>query len=233
MSNFKGDHKKSLLIVFVKNLIVGNVKSRLALTIGYNNALEIYKNLLNKTHQVAIEIPFDKQVAYSSSMEKNDIWEATFFNKTIQHGEDIGERMYNAFCKAFADGYENVILIGSDIINLRSEIVIDAFDQLQQSDLVIGPAVDGGYYLIGLKRPMKQLFENKEWSTNKVFIQTLKSSLEMDLKISLEPELADFDRIEDYKFLHAEDWDKYKQIIKKDVSNLTHPYLFRLIKKGA
>lgn len=229
----KTDHKKNLLIVFVKNLVAGNVKSRLALTIGYQSSLKIYEDLMTGIHDVVIDLPYDKQVAYSSGIEKDDIWEAEIFDKSRQHGRDIGERMYNAINKGFKAGYKNVLLIGSDIINLRSEIIIDAFDQLQQSDIVVGSAKDGGYYLIGLKKPVKELFEQKDWSTNKVFIQTLKNCLDMDLSVGLVPELADLDRIEDFQYLNPEDWKKYMSIIEKDASILTHPYLFQFIKKGA
>ena len=92
-----------------------------------------------RIHDVIADLPYDKQVAYSSGIEKEDIWETGIFNKTRQHGNDIGERMYNAIAKEFEAGYENVILIGSDIINLKPEIVVDAFNKLQQSDIVIGP----------------------------------------------------------------------------------------------
>lgn len=233
MNEIREDHTKSLLIVFVKNLVPGNVKSRLALTTGYQNALDIYADLMRKIHDVSIEIPFDKLVAYSSEIEKNDIWESEKFNKTIQLGHDIGERMFNAFKHAFEDGYENIVLIGSDIINLKSNIIFDAFDQMNRFDLVLGPATDGGYYLIGLKSPMKQLFENKSWSTNKVFIQTLKQIVDFDLSVGLTSELSDLDRIEDFQYLDMEDWKKYMNIIEKDASKMTHPYLFRFVKKGA
>ncbi len=233
MSKFKGDQSKNLLIVFVKNLVAGNVKSRLALSIGYSNALAIYTDLVSKIHDVVVDLPFDKQISYSSSIDKSDIWESEFFNKSLQEGENIGERMFHAFSKAFLAGYENIVLIGSDIININSGIIFESFYQLQKSDIVLGPAVDGGYYLIGLKKPMKQLFENKDWSTNKVFIQTLKNCFEMDLTLSLVTELADLDRIEDFQYLNLEDWEKYMNIIEKDASKVTHPYLFRSIKKGA
>jgi len=233
MSKNKENHTKDLLIVFVKNLIAGNVKSRLALTIGYSNALEIYSDLVHKIHDTTVDLPFDKQVAYSSSIERNDIWESDIFNKTLQYGKDIGNRMLHAFINAFEAGYENVVLIGSDIINLRSGIIFDAFNRLRQSDLVLGPANDGGYYLIGLKQPVKQLFENKDWSTNKVFIQILKDCFDLDLNLRLVPELVDLDKIEDFQYLEPEDWEKYMNIIEKDASKLTHPYLFHFIKKGA
>jgi len=220
MPKRKEDHTKNLLIIFVKNLIAGNVKSRLALSIGYNNALQIYTDLVSKIHQEAVDIPFDKQVAYSSSVEKTDIWESEIFYKTVQQGKDIGERMSNAFSNAFAAGYKNVVLVGSDIINLKSNIILDAFNQLQQSDLILGPAIDGGYYLIGMNKPNKQLFENKDWSTKKVFIQTLKESIDINLSLRLVPELADLDKIEDFQYLQIEDCEKYMNLIEKDVSKV-------------
>lgn len=233
MSKIKEDHKKNLLIVFVKNLVPGKVKSRLALTTGYNSAVEIYADLMHKIHDMAVDLPCDKQVAYSDSIEINDIWETEIFDKTVQQGTSIGTRMYKAFSNAFEAGYENVILIGSDIINLNSDIIIEAFSKIQQSDLVLGPATDGGYYLIGLKSPVKQLFENKDWSTNKVFIQTLKDCIDLDMNVELVPELPDLDKIKDFQYLNLEDREKYLNIIEKDASKVTHPYLFQYIKKGA
>jgi len=227
------DQSNSLLIVFVKNPILGNVKKRLSLTIGYKNALEIYNDLVYKTHNVIKLLPFNKQVSYSDFIEENDIWETNIFGKSQQAGKNIGERMFNAFSNAFEQGYENVVLIGSDTINLTPEVINTALNQLQQSDLVLGPAKDGGYYLIGLNKPIKQIFENKEWSTNKVLIQTLKDCYEMDLKLKLVRELADLDRFEDFRFLDQSDWEKYMELIEKDASKLTHPYLFHFIKKGA
>lgn len=233
MSITKEDHKKNLLIVFVKNLVTGKVKSRLALTTGYNSALEIYSDLMGKIHDMAVNLPYDKQVAYSDNIETNDIWEIEIFDKTVQQGTTIGTRMHSAFKKAFNAGYENVILIGSDIINLNSDLIIEAFSKIQQSDLVLGPATDGGYYLIGLKSPVKQLFENKDWSTNKVFIQTLKDCIDLDMNVGLLTELSDLDNIKDFQYLNLKDREKYLNIIEKDASKVTHPYLFQYIKKGA
>lgn len=227
------DHTKNLLIVFVKNSILGNVKNRLALTIGYNNALEIYNDLVYKTHSIVKHLPFKKQVSYSAFIEENDIWESDIFVKSQQDGKDIGDRMLNAFNNAYERGYENIVLIGSDIISLTSEVINDAFIQLQQSDLVLGPAKDGGYYLIGMKKPIEQIFENKDWSTNKVLIQTLKNCFDLDINVKLVHELADLDKIEDFRFLEQGDWEKYMDIIEKDASKLTHPYLFHSINIGA
>jgi len=233
MNKIREDHKKNLLIVFVKNLVPGKVKSRLALTTGYNSALEIYADLMRKIHDMAVSLPYDKQVAYSDNIETNDIWETEIFDKTVQQGTIIGTRMYKAFSSAFEAGYENVILIGSDIINLNSDVIIEAFSKIQQSDLVLGPATDGGYYLIGLKSPVKQLFKNKDWSTNKVFIQTLNDCIDLDMNVGLVPELSDLDKIKDFQYLNLEDREKYLNIIEKDASKVTHPYLFQYIKKGA
>lgn len=229
----KSDHTKKLLIVFVKNPIVGRVKSRLARTIGYKNAYEIYNDLVKKTHDIVSRISYPKSVAYSSYIDKDDLWESHLFGKTIQRGNDIGQRMFNAFNDAFKKGFDNIVVIGSDIIDLNTEIINESFKQLQQADVVIGPARDGGYYLIGLTNPIKEIFENKQWSTNKVFVQTLKDCFNLDLKTSFVTELSDLDRIEDFQYLKPEDWQKYIDIIEKDASKLTHPHLFHFIKQGA
>jgi rSAM/selenodomain-associated transferase 1 len=226
-------NKKHLLIIFVKNPILGHVKSRLALKIGYANALEIYNELVDKIHKIVRELNCDKQVAYSSSIETNDIWENDRFDKILQQGTDIGTRMYDAFNSAFQKGYENVVLIGSDIIGLQSGIIHQAFKHLEKADVVLGPAKDGGYYLVGMKQPRKKIFENKDWGTSKVFIQTLKTCLDLDVSVQLVTELADLDRIEDFQYLDLDEWKKYIRLIEKDASKMTHPSLYHFLRLGA
>ena len=105
--------------------------------------------------------------------------------------------MRNAFSDAFENSYDKICLIGSDILELTDEIIVRAFDHLDTHDIVLGPSLDGGYYLIGMKSPVSHVFENKKWGTGEVLKATLNDINKMSLKYSLLPILNDIDEIED------------------------------------
>jgi rSAM/selenodomain-associated transferase 1 len=200
---------KKALIIFTRNPELGKCKTRLAATIGDESALEIYKYLLQHTAKLSEKVKADKYVFYSESIKREDIWDATIFNKKLQQGNDLGERMENAFTELFELGYEKVIIIGSDLLDLSSDDVNEAFDFLNENDTVIGPAKDGGYYLLGMKNMHSKVFKNKEWGTSTVLENTL-SDLK-DSTISMLKELNDIDTFEDMK--HYEQLKKfYKNI---------------------
>ena len=119
------------------------------------------------------------------------------YTKRLQSGEDLGERMYNAFKSGFQKGYKKIIIIGSDIYDLNSETIEEAFAELENSDYVIGPAADGGYYLLGMKSISKEIFINKEWGTNSVLKDTLNNL--RDKKVKLLQIKNDIDVYEDLK----------------------------------
>lgn len=200
---------KKALIIFTRNPELGKCKTRLAATIGDESALEIYKYLLQHTAKLSEKVKADKYLFYSESIKREDIWDATIFNKKLQQGNDLGERMENAFTELFELGYEKVIIIGSDLLDLSSDDVNEAFDFLNENDTVIGPAKDGGYYLLGMKNMHSKVFKNKEWGTSTVLENTL-SDLK-DSTISMLKELNDIDTFEDMK--HYEQLKKfYKNI---------------------
>lgn len=188
---------KNLLIIFVKNPKIGKVKSRLANSIGEEKALSVYKKLLLKTNEVVIDLNLDKCVYYSESIDQEDLWENSIFLKAKQKGENLGVRMRNAFNEAFENSYDKICLIGSDIMELTDEIIVQAFDHLDTHDIVLGPSIDGGYYLIGMKSPVSYVFENKKWGTGEVLKATLDDINKMLLKYFLLPILNDIDEIED------------------------------------
>lgn len=188
---------KNLLLIFTRNPELGKVKTRLAKTIGNEKALEIYKLLLKKTKDVTQDLHCDKAVYYSVKIRENDIWDETIYQKHQQHGKDLGTRMQNAFNNAFNNGYEKVLIIGSDLFDLTPNHINTAFKKLNTNDLVIGPAEDGGYYLLGMKKNHPAIFKNKEWGTNSVRKDTLS-----DLKnntVNLLEELNDIDLYDDLK----------------------------------
>lgn len=188
---------KNLLLIFTRNPELGKVKTRLAKTIGDEAALDVYKHLLNHTKQVTKNLSCDKAVYYSVKVRENDIWDATTYQKHLQNGNDLGIRMLNAFQQAFSTGYEKVVIIGSDLPDLTSEHINEAFEKLNSNDVVMGPAEDGGYYLLGMKKLHANIFQNKNWGTSTVRKDTL-NDLQNESVFLLET-LNDVDVFDDIK----------------------------------
>jgi rSAM/selenodomain-associated transferase 1 len=192
--------QENILIVFTKNLIYGKVKTRLAATIGNDKAYQVYKDLITHTHFVAEQLPCDKIVYYSEHIEAEDIWGHNYL-KTKQRGTDLGERMMNAFYDIFQHGYFKAVIIGTDCATLNADLIINAFEQLNNQDVVIGPSLDGGYYLLGMKILHQTLFENIAWSTGTVFDTTLAACNYSGLSYYLLPALNDVDEEKDLEDL--------------------------------
>jgi len=188
---------KNLLLIFTRNPELGKIKTRLAKTIGAEKALAIYKFLLAHTKKVTEKIACDKAVYYSVKVREDDLWNGEIYQKKQQLGEDLGIRMQNAFQDAFANGYEKVLIVGSDLIDLSEEIIEKGFLQLASNDVVIGPAEDGGYYLLGMKSVHPNVFKNKNWGTSSVREETLNDL--KDKKVHLLNELNDADVLDDIK----------------------------------
>lgn len=184
------------LLIFVKNLVYGQVKTRLAASVGNDKAMKIYQQLLQHTSDVCKNIDADKIVFYSDFFEE-EIWNNLEFKKEIQCGNDLGERMKNAFIKAFENGYEKAIIIGTDCPQIDQTILENAFMKLNHFDVLLGPATDGGYYLLGIKRLSSALFENIKWSTNTVLEKTLEICNQNKLTYFLLPALTDIDEEKD------------------------------------
>ena len=188
------------LIIFIKNPILGKVKTRLAAGIGDEKALEIYEHLLAITRTVAANVDAIRHVFYSDEIE-HDKWDDDKFNKHVQEGDNLGARMSNAFEKVFALGALKAIIIGSDCPKITSKLIEGAFQELNDKDTVIGPAKDGGYYLLGMKQFHPFLFDNKEWSTDSVFEDTVVDLMENRLSYGRLETLSDLDTIYDLYLL--------------------------------
>ena len=187
------------LIIFIKNLELGKVKTRLAKTVGDEKALDIYKALLLHTKDVALQLNADRMLYYSEDIpEKEDMWPEDDFQKYIQYGEILGERMFYAFEDALAV-HDKAIIIGSDCASLTPEIVAEAFDALDRFNFVIGPATDGGYYLLGMKKLQIELFQQMPWSSDQVLPETLRRINALGKTVYQLPELSDIDYEEDWK----------------------------------
>jgi rSAM/selenodomain-associated transferase 1 len=137
-------------------------------------------------------------VYYSVKIRSNDIWDSKNYQKNQQVGEDLGIRMQNAFKNGFDAGYKKVVIIGSDLYDLTSENIEKAFTELDNNDVVLGPAEDGGYYLLGMNLLHSTIFKNKKWGTQTVRKDTLTDL--KDKKVHLLEELNDIDIFEDIKY---------------------------------
>ncbi len=187
------------LIIFVKNPVLGKVKTRLAASIGVSAALEVYRQLVAYTKQVVHKIDARKTVWYSSTIEKKDIWTKGRYYKKVQIGDDLGQKMKNAFEATFTqEKSDAVVIIGSDCAELEETHLLKAFDALHTYDVVLGPAKDGGYYLLGMRVFVPDLFESIAWSTSSVARQTLSTVAENKLSYYLLDELNDVDTVEEY-----------------------------------
>lgn len=188
---------KQSLLIFAKNEVFGKVKTRLADTLGNERALDVYQKLLKHTCTITKALPVHKIVFYSDYIEQQDLWSSTQYQKRVQQGEDLGLRMRNAFANVLDEGADRAVIIGTDCPDLSSGIIMEAFDKLNIYDIVIGPAKDGGYYLLAMKGLNSDLFYNIDWSTDLVLKQTLDICKSKKLSVHLLPVLADIDREED------------------------------------
>ncbi len=199
---------KDLLLIFTRNPELGKCKTRLAATIGDRAALDVYKFLLRHTAEITRNLEVNKVVFYSNSIGKDDLWDPGIYSKKIQEGTTLGERMKNAYQWAIREGFEKIIVIGSDIYDLNQEDLEMAFKALERHHYVIGPAKDGGYYLLGMTKFNEAVFSNKDWGTETVFQDTLKDLQEES--VYLLPVRNDVDIYEDIR-----DIEVFKKFLKQ------------------
>ncbi len=191
---------KNALIIFIKNPALGKVKTRIARTAGDEKALDIYLELTKITRENAeiLRGP-SRHVFYSDFINLTDEWPNDVFQKHVQTGEDLGERMFNAFSDVLKT-HENAVIIGSDCPTLTADILTMAFEKLETNDFVVGPSTDGGYYLLGFGQNNWSdfVFKNMDWSTETVLPTTLERILEQKKTVFLLPELTDVDEEKDW-----------------------------------
>jgi hypothetical protein len=204
----------ALVIVFVKNIKLGTVKTRLAKTIGDYGAFEVYTELVKITEKATIDLQIDKRIYFSDAVIENK-WPNEF--KTVQKGIDLGERMLNAFKDGFEDGYKNIVLIGSDLPDISTSHIENGLSALEENDVVFGPAEDGGYYLIGLSCLIPELFKNKPWSQSTLLKTTLQELHNLNVSVSTLETLNDIDTYED---LIASDFYKNNQKLQEKIQQL-------------
>lgn len=196
---------RECIVLFARYPEKGKVKSRLAAYYGAVFALQIYEYFVADMLDTlkGLEIPF--MIAFDPPGKKDEIRKHLGSDKVYipQEGSDLGARMHQAFCRCFAEGFESVIIIGSDIPDLPSKILKEAFSSLGNCDAVMGPSRDGGYYLVGFKRDtfIPQVFENIPWGNSTVFEHTMEVFRIQRCTVHLLPEWRDIDTPDDLSAL--------------------------------
>ncbi|GAB4160090.1 MAG: TIGR04282 family arsenosugar biosynthesis glycosyltransferase [Winogradskyella sp.] len=204
----------ALVIVFVKNITLGTVKTRLAKTIGDYGAFEVYTELVKITEKATTDLSIDKRIYFSDAIVDSK-WPNEF--KTVQKGADLGERMYNAFKDGFDDGYKTIVLIGSDLPDISTFHIENGLRALEKNPVVFGPAEDGGYYLIGLNQLLPDIFINKPWSQSHLLETTLKELDHLNISFSILETLNDIDT---YNDLIASDFFKNNTKLQEKIQQL-------------
>ncbi len=191
------------LLIFAREPVQGRVKTRLAADIGPVAALAVYRDLLRLTAAAvtAAQVPAtvwlaEAPVPAAAATQPRPEWPGLPW-QVQPAAEELGGRMVHAFTQAFAAGAARVVVIGTDCPGLRPDLLRRAFDHLATNDLVLGPAEDGGYYLLGLRELQPELFANKNWSTASVLADTLADAARLGLRVAQLPTLSDVDSAQD------------------------------------
>jgi hypothetical protein len=187
-----------LLIIFAKNPVLGLSKTRIADETDDRTALRVYQLLLEHLNNNLQKLTYDVHIYFSDFIpgpHENPF--SGQFSFHVQSGPDLGFRMHEAITRSYKKGYKKIILAGSDIPDLTPEITDQGFSELNSGDVVLGPATDGGYYMIGMNHPHQAIFKSISWSTAQVMNQTLNRLKKHQLSYYILPELEDIDTWDD------------------------------------
>lgn len=208
----------------------GKVKTRLNEFYDSETVLHLYKAMVeDMLRQLRNQTAFDLFLYFTPKEKEQTVldWLGNSWRLIPQTGGNLGERMAAAINDRLENGFNKVVLIGSDIPEISSQLILDAFAELETNDVVIGPAADGGYYLIGMKHCYKSIFENIDWSTRSVYNETLTRFSSLNLDVAKMKRLSDVDTSEDLDSLNARlrelSWDelflRFPRLIK-ELNNL-------------
>lgn len=186
-------------LVFVRAPEAGRVKTRLAAGLGAEGALRVYRRLAEHTLREARAMGGEVRVHFTPADAGAEVraWLGDGVRYLPQSAGDLGARMEAAFRDAFEDGADRVVIIGSDLPDLSAALLRRAFDALESHAAVIGPARDGGYYLLGMQTIIGGLFEEIPWSTNEVLARTLDRLRAAGIEPALLGALSDVDEVHD------------------------------------
>ncbi len=199
----------SLLIIFLKVPVPGRVKTRLAAAIGPERACKVYRHLVNRL-LVSLDSleEVELRVSPDDGLDACKDWAKSGWCLKPQGEGDLGQRMSRAFEEAFSEGRDRVVVIGSDCPHVTPGHIKAAYASLKQANLVVGPATDGGYWLIGLNAFESRLFQGIQWSTDTVLSETLGLAKEAGLSLDLLEILEDIDDIESLSRFESEERQK-------------------------
>jgi rSAM/selenodomain-associated transferase 1 len=199
------DAPENRLILFVKAPRPGFVKTRLAAVVGDRTAAETYEALV-ETLLARLNQLDGIELKYAPADARDEIlpWLRPGWTASPQCEGDLTDRLVTAFAEAFASGCDSVVIIGSDCPYISPDDVKQAFRDLKRHDLVLGPAVDGGYWLIGLNQPRPSLFQDIPWSSETVLSETLSKAAAAGLSVRQLRELSDVDTVAD--LIRFNDW---------------------------
>jgi rSAM/selenodomain-associated transferase 1 len=190
------------LIVFLRKPMLGRVKTRLAAAVGDGEALRIYKELVSITLNAAAQSDGERRLFWTGDGMDGSLADDARFTHFAQQGNDLGERMAAAVAVSFAEGAQKTVIIGSDCPTMSADLIRQAYDALDTHDAVIGPASDGGYYLLGMRQLHPDFFRGKEWSTASVLTATLDDAKRLGLSFFLLEEMSDLDNVDDLRRSH-------------------------------
>lgn len=204
---------QAALVIFAKAPIPGEVKTRLCPPLTPDEAATLHGSFVldmlerTKLAGAKLQLPFHRYLACAPSSELvffKIMEERQGVRLLDQVGEDLGQRMHRTSVELFAKGYKQVIIVGTDVPTLPLSVYQEALAILGRSDVVVGPALDGGYYLIGLTQPVEQLFTGIPWSTDQVLAVTQQKAETLGLSVGLTTAWRDVDTIADLKALITE-----------------------------
>ncbi|MDT8380490.1 MAG: TIGR04282 family arsenosugar biosynthesis glycosyltransferase [Desulfotignum sp.] len=200
--------KESAVIVMIKFPQAGSVKTRLGRQIGMKNAAELYREFIQMLLETCRATGFDVVLSCHPDHPVSDFreWLGNGFQYMVQKGPDLGHKMRDAFEQGFALGYDRVILTGSDLPHLPGAVIEEAAQKTGACDVVIGPALDGGYYLVAMEKDRfyPGMFDDIPWSTADVLDITLKKLAAGQRRLFLLKPLRDIDTLEDLQAVSAE-----------------------------
>ncbi len=191
---------RNAVLVFVKLPVAGEVKTRLQPELSPALAAKLYRVMVDDVF-TALERPgrWDLFAFFSPPGQELSFreWLPSSVILVPQSGTDLGERLADAFEWSHAQGHSRTIIVGTDMPTLGSDVLSDAFEALERNEVVLGPSTDGGYYLVGLKEPRSEFFEDVGWSTAEVLEQTIARVDEAGARYHLLPEKTDIDTWQD------------------------------------
>ena len=188
------------VIVFLKAPRPGFVKTRIATELDAEGAAAIYQVLVGITLS-RLESRSEVELRFAPDDAAGELshWRRPAWQLRPQGDGDLGARMGRAIDDAFSEGVARVLVIGTDCPEIEASDLDDGFSALEGHDLVVGPAVDGGYWLLGLDRPRPELMRDMRWSGDRVFDTTMHRARDAGLRVAELRRLRDIDTLEDWR----------------------------------